>query len=166
MDFDKWNDMKSSISKILGSKKFGNLHTDNISHIVERILLQIWRRQRFPQEQIMDYLHNRKRAKHSTTKMARQLYRNRKDKVKSNLSLLTAHLSTKLDGIKDVKEFVQCKLILRVCQHYATPLKFSKQLWWLTRGQIIFASKYKVIQLLEIRFTHKSYPASLLCNIK
>ena len=34
-----------------------------------------------------------------------------------------------------------------------------------TRGYSIFASEYKVIQLLEIKFKHKSYPASLLCNI-
>ena len=58
--------------------------------------------------------------------MATQLYRSSKDRVKNNLSLLITHLSSKLDAIKDDEEFAQCKLVLRVCQHIAKPMKFVK----------------------------------------
>ena len=59
-------------------------------------------------------------------KMAKQLYKKSKDKVKNNLSLLIAHLSSKLEAITDDEDFAQCKIVLRLCQHYAKPRKFAK----------------------------------------
>ena len=59
-------------------------------------------------------------------KMAKQLYKKSKVEVKNNLSLLIAHLSSKLEAIKDDEDFAQCKIVLRLCQHYAKPLKFAK----------------------------------------
>ena len=94
LSFYKLIEIQSSITQILSSNKFGNLHTDNTSQIVERILQQIGRGQGFPQEQVIDQLY-----------MAIQLYRSSNDNVKKNLSLLIAHLSSKLVAINDDEEF-------------------------------------------------------------
>ena len=58
--------------------------------------------------------------------MGKQLYKKSNDKVKNSLSLLIAHLSGKLEAIEDYEDFAQCKMVLRLCQHYAKQLKFAK----------------------------------------